>query len=79
MRPRFIGWLVLAILWTACTDVMPTELKSPPSAARHTIDPIGTPVQIYGSWHCGNDYCTWAAERDLPIVALRPPSNDIPS
>jgi len=21
----------------------------------------------------------WAAERDLPIVALRPPSNDIPS
>lgn len=65
MRLRFIGWLVLAVVWTACTDVMPTELKSPPSAARHTIDPIGTPIQIYGSWHCGNDYCTWAAERDL--------------
>lgn len=24
-----------------------------------------TPVQIYGSWHCGNDACTWATVRDL--------------
>jgi hypothetical protein len=65
VRVRYIGWLVLAVLWTACTDVMPTELKSPPAAARHTIDPIGNAIQVYGSWHCGNDYCTWGAERDL--------------
>jgi hypothetical protein len=65
VRVRYIGWLVLAVLWTACTDVMPTELKSPPPAARRTIDPIGTPIQVYGSWHCGNDYCTWGAVRDL--------------
>jgi hypothetical protein len=24
-----------------------------------------TPLQIYGSWHCGNDSCTWASVRDL--------------
>src|SRR5690349_6140066 len=65
VRVRYIGWLVLAVLWTACTDVMPTGLKSPPSAARHTIDPIGSAIQVYGSWHCGNDYCTWGTERDL--------------
>jgi hypothetical protein len=24
-----------------------------------------TPLQIYGSWHCGNDACTWATVRDM--------------
>lgn len=24
-----------------------------------------TPVQIYGAWHCGNDYCTWGAVRSI--------------
>jgi hypothetical protein len=23
-----------------------------------------TPIQVYGAWHCGNDYCTWATRRD---------------
>lgn len=23
-----------------------------------------TPIQVYGAWHCGNDYCTWATVRD---------------
>jgi len=22
------------------------------------------PIQVYGAWHAGNDYCTWATERD---------------
>src|SRR5256885_14107437 len=22
-------------------------------------------MQIYGAWHCGNDYCTWASVRDM--------------
>src|SRR5919198_4422172 len=25
----------------------------------------GTPIQIYGAWHCGNDACTWASVRDM--------------
>jgi hypothetical protein len=24
-----------------------------------------TPIQIYGSWHCGNDACTWASVRTV--------------
>ena len=24
-----------------------------------------TTIQIYGSWHCGNDACTWATVRDM--------------
>lgn len=22
-------------------------------------------MQIYGSWHCGNDFCTWASVRNM--------------
>ena len=21
-------------------------------------------LEIYGAWHCGNDFCTWSAVRD---------------
>lgn len=32
-------------------------------------NPIGaanaTPVSVYGAWHCGNDFCTWASIRDM--------------
>jgi hypothetical protein len=27
------------------------------------VEPM--PISIYGAWHCGNDYCTWASERDM--------------
>src|SRR5260370_8976569 len=23
------------------------------------------PMQIYGAWHCGSDFCTWASVRDM--------------
>src|SRR5579863_10660178 len=22
-------------------------------------------IQVYGAWHCGNDYCTWATIRNM--------------
>jgi len=22
-------------------------------------------MQIYGAWHCGSDYCTWASVRNM--------------
>jgi len=65
VRVRYVGWLVFAVLWTACSDVGPTALKSPPASARRAVDPIGSPIQIYGSWHCGNDFCTWGSPRDM--------------
>lgn len=24
-----------------------------------------TPISVYGSWHCGNDFCTWASVRNI--------------
>jgi hypothetical protein len=24
-----------------------------------------TPIQIYGAWHCGSDFCTWASVRNM--------------
>ena len=24
-----------------------------------------TPIQIYGAWHCGSDFCTWSAVRNM--------------
>lgn len=36
----------------------PLLLASPAGAAV-------TPLQVYGSWHCGNDACIWGAVRDV--------------
>ena len=27
--------------------------------------PLLTPVSVYGAWHCGNDFCTWASVRNM--------------
>jgi hypothetical protein len=24
-----------------------------------------TPIQVYGTWHCGSDYCSWGVVRDM--------------
>src|SRR3954470_20934745 len=24
-----------------------------------------TALQVYGAWHCGSDFCTWASVRDM--------------
>jgi hypothetical protein len=24
-----------------------------------------TPMRVYGAWHCGSDFCTWASVRDM--------------
>ena len=62
-RLRFVGWLALAVLAAGCGDIVaPDPMFAPPA---FLVDPTPNPVQIYGSWHCGNDYCTWGAERDL--------------
>jgi hypothetical protein len=65
VHARPVAWFIVAVLWVACTDVVPTALKSPPSSGHHAIDPTGSPIQVYGSWHCGNDYCTWGTERTV--------------
>jgi hypothetical protein len=27
--------------------------------------PAQTPIQVYGAWHCSNDYCSWATVRTV--------------
>jgi hypothetical protein len=33
------------------------------------VDP--QPLSIYGTWHCGNDYCTWGGVRDMAEFDLK--------
>jgi hypothetical protein len=30
-----------------------------------TFATASTPISVYGTWHCGNDACTWATVRDM--------------
>ena len=38
-----------------------------PSAKPNTpaAPPLLTPISVYGAWHCGNDFCTWAGVRNM--------------
>ena len=66
MRRHAFGWLVIAVVLTGCADlVSPIPWSAPPPLADVAVDVTPNPVQIYGSWHCGNDYCTWATPRNL--------------
>jgi hypothetical protein len=38
-------------------------LVAPPAASAHAA--AGTPAQVYGAWHCGDDACTWATVREM--------------
>lgn len=29
------------------------------------IAPVQAQMQVYGAWHCGNDYCTWGTARNM--------------
>jgi hypothetical protein len=60
LHPGCIALLAAVFACTGPADEAPT---SPPLEAIIAGDP--NPIQVYGAWHCGNDYCTWAAVRDL--------------
>ena len=29
------------------------------------VPAAATPISLYGAWHCGNDFCTWASIRNM--------------
>lgn len=33
------------------------------SSTQQELVTLATPISVYGSWHCGNDYCTWGTVR----------------
>lgn len=43
---------------------IPKEVGSP-TLVSNALSTTPTPIQIYGVWHAGNDYCTWASERTV--------------
>lgn len=46
--------------------VVAASLATAPTPARAQVGTAtAAPVQVYGAWHCGNDYCTWGSVRDL--------------
>ncbi len=49
--------LVLALVFTG---LLATPRKAPAVTA-----PFVTPISVYGAWHCGNDFCTWASVRNM--------------
>lgn len=36
---------------------------SPGGGGGGSVDP--QPIEIYGAWHCGDDYCTWSSVRNM--------------
>ena len=64
-RVQFPVWLVLVAVTAACADITsPNPWSVQPDITATDVAPPN-PVQVYGTWHCGNDYCTWGAARNL--------------
>jgi hypothetical protein len=58
IRPLFI---VLAIVALAAGSTAGVSAGKPPPPQPTTGTP--TPMQVYGAWHCSDDYCTWGRDR----------------
>ena len=54
MRGRILG-ISVAVLCLVFSS-LPAKPGTPP---------VLTPISVYGAWHCGNDFCTWASVRNM--------------
>lgn len=70
--PIFVLLVLITVAMPGCkkeaSSVDQTEafLKGKPAPAPpYVLAPVATPMQVYGVWHAGNDYCSWAAVRDM--------------
>jgi hypothetical protein len=59
-----LGLLILATLGGGLAAT-PSATPKMPNAANAPSAPLLTPVSVYGAWHCGNDFCTWASVRNM--------------
>lgn len=51
---------IVAMVVAAASLVLPLLTAAPPAAGAALA-----PVQVYGAWHCSDDYCTWGAVRNM--------------
>jgi hypothetical protein len=70
----FVLMFSMAVAFMACdkeTSSVDQVLQNgslkakPESAPPYVLANEATPMQIYGVWHAGNDYCSWASVRDM--------------
>jgi hypothetical protein len=66
-KMSLIPLLALILLVNGCEDLSLTSTQKQPFAVKpggaSAAATVLTPLQIYGTWHCGNDACTWSAVR----------------
>src|SRR5512138_1429714 len=67
---RILASVMLLVVLAACQkQLLPddsTSMKEDlPGIAPAQAGLVSTPIQVYGVWHAGNDYCTWATERTV--------------
>jgi hypothetical protein len=66
-----LSYAALVLMVNGCEDASFTQTSESPSSqklqggATSAVTAASTPISIYGSWHCGNDACTWATVRTV--------------
>ena len=60
-----LSLLILAALCAGLAAKPSATAKAPNAPNTPATPPLLTPVSIYGAWHCGNDFCTWASVRNM--------------
>ncbi|HET9905097.1 MAG TPA: hypothetical protein VFQ23_00605 [Anaerolineales bacterium] len=64
----FVVMITLVALVGSMLASASVAIAAPPPKPTKTPTPGPgqlTPIQIYGTWHCGNDACTWASVRTV--------------
>src|ERR1044071_7439351 len=48
-----------------CSLALAFEPPGPAANATKAVSPAASAISIYGVWHAGNDFCTWASVRNM--------------
>jgi hypothetical protein len=68
---RIMASVMILFVLAACQkQLLPDDSTNKTEEDMGGISPaqaglVSTPIQVYGVWHAGNDYCTWATERTV--------------
>ncbi|HLO81977.1 MAG TPA: hypothetical protein VK166_13510, partial [Chitinophagaceae bacterium] len=57
--------ICFSILLFSCQKEQSTPVNDQDMLVSNALAATPTPIQIYGVWHAGNDYCSWATERTV--------------
>ena len=67
---QFVFCIALGVMMNGCEDLSLAPKSKQESAGTQPermtpLNAVITPMQIYGTWHCGDDACTWATVRTV--------------